>query len=299
MAKRPLIVLVGPTAVGKTGLSIELAKALGCEIISCDSRQFYKELSIGTAKPTAEEMNGIPHHFIDSHSIHDPYDVGQFEKDVLQLLVDNPDKNFIMVGGSGLFVNAVVYGLDEFPEVNPETRERLIAQHENEGLAPLLEQLKKLDPDYYEQVDKANPQRIIRALEVCLDSGQPYSHFRKKTSKERPFDPILIGLEMEREELYQRIDLRMDLMLEQGLEEEAKSVQAFKHLNALQTVGYSEIYDFLEEKYDREEMIRLLKRNSRRYAKRQMTWFRRNEQIRWFDPREKTEILAYIKGELS
>ena len=297
MPVKHLVVVVGPTAVGKTGLSIELAKKLKCEIISCDSRQFYKELSIGTAKPTLQEMDGVKHHFIDSHSIQEQYDVGQFEKDVLELLNNHDNDTMIMVGGSGLFVNAVLYGLDQFPETSPETRKKLNDQYEKQGLVPLLEELEKLDPEYFEEVDKANPQRVLRALEVCRESGKPYSSFRTKEKKERSFNYTIIGLEMEREALYERINQRMDLMLSQGLEAEAKAVEAYKHLNALQTVGYSEVYGFLEGRYDKEEMTRLLKRNSRRYAKRQMTWFRRNEEIKWFHPQDKEEILAYIVHE--
>lgn len=295
-----LIVIAGPTAVGKTDLSIGLARHFNTVILSADSRQFYREMHLGTAKPTPEEQQGIPHYFIDSHSITEEYNAGQFEEDALALL----DKIFqekdvaLLVGGSGLYVRALCEGMDEMPDVAPEIREKLNQRLETEGLETLCLELQKLDPVFYEQVDKSNPQRVIRALEVCLASDQPYSFFRSQPRKKRPFQIIKIGLNRDRAELYRRIDLRMDQMLENGLLEEAKSLLAYKNHNALQTVGYTEIFDFLEGKYDYEETVRLLKRNSRRYAKRQLTWFTRDPEFTWFDPRQETEIVQFIENRM-
>ena len=295
-----LIVIAGPTAVGKTDLSIKLAKHFHTEILSADSRQFFREMSIGTAKPTLEEQQGVKHYFIDSHSISEEYNAGQFEIDALKIL----DKIFqekdvaILVGGSGLYVRALCEGMDEMPEVAPEIREKLNQRLETEGLETLCLELEKLDPEYYAQVDKANPQRVVRALEVCLASGKPYSYFRNQKKKVRPFQVIKIGLTRNREELYQRIDLRMDMMLQQGLLEEAENLEKFQNHNALQTVGYTEIFDFLKGKYDWEEAVRLLKRNSRRYAKRQLTWFRKDPDFTWFQASEEKEILAFIEERL-
>lgn len=293
-----LIIIAGPTAVGKTDLCVRLAKHFDTEVISADSRQFYQELAIGTAKPTAEEMQGVKHHFIDSHSIADYYSVGDYERDCLAVL----DEIFtrkdvaILTGGSGMFIKIVTDGLDEMPEADLELRESLMARLETEGLDSLTAQLRELDPVYFEEVDQQNPQRIVRALEVCLATGQPFSAFRKKQKKERPFECIKIALERPREELYARIDLRMDLMLAQGLEEEARSVLPFREHYALKTVGYKEIYEHWDGQYDRDEMVRLLKRNTRRYAKRQLTWFRNQDDFQWFDPKQEDEIVKYIEG---
>ncbi|HSI91166.1 MAG TPA: tRNA (adenosine(37)-N6)-dimethylallyltransferase MiaA, partial [Adhaeribacter sp.] len=280
-----LIVVAGPTAVGKTDLSIRLAKHFKTVILSADSRQFFRELNIGTAKPTPEEQQGVTHYFIDSHSISEEYNAGQFEADALELLdrVFKEKDVAILTGGSGLYVRALCEGMDEMPEVAPEIREELNRKLETEGLETLCQQLEKLDPEYFAQVDKANPQRVVRALEVCMASGKPYSFFRNQQRKPRPFGIIKIGLTRPREELYQRIDLRMDQMLAQGLLEEAKSLLPYRQHNALQTVGYTEIFGFLDGEYDWEEAVRLLKRNSRRYAKRQLTWFRKDPDFTWFE----------------
>lgn len=292
-----LVSVVGPTAVGKTDLCIHLAQVFQTEIISADSRQFYQEMSIGTAKPTLAEMQGIPHHFIDSHSITELYSVGKFERDALKLLETLFEKYnlIILTGGSGLYLKALIEGLDDLPEGNLEIRNHLNQRLKQEGIEVLQEELKRLDPAYFEEVDLQNPQRIIRALEVCLSTQKPFSHFRKRSTKERPFQNVKIGLNRERAELYDRINLRMDLMLQEGLLEEAKSLQQYKEHNALQTVGYQEIFGFLEQEYDWDETIRLLKRNSRRYAKRQLTWFRRDEQITWFHPDDFEKILAFVQ----
>lgn len=298
--KNYLICIVGPTAVGKTALSLNIASLLNTEIISADSRQFYKELKIGTAKPTEHELSQAPHHLIDSLSIHDDYDVGQFEKDALGIIDNLHLKNrvVVMVGGSGLFVNAVCNGLDEFPEVIDGMRDQLNLELKTNGLELLVEELKIADPEYASIVDLKNPQRVIRALEVIRSTGLKFSSFRKSDKKERHFEVIKIGLEMDREILYQRIDQRMDDMIKQGLFEEAKEHLPFKHLNALQTVGYQEIFPILEGQYSYEEAVRLLKRNSRRYAKRQLTWFKRDAEVSWFQPDQKEEIFSYLKEKL-
>ncbi len=295
--QKHLVVVVGPTAVGKTDLCVRLAKHFRTEIISADSRQFFREMAIGTAKPTAAEQQGVPHHFVDSHSIKETYNAGAFEQDVLALLEKLFEQHevVLMTGGSGLYVRAVLEGMDEMPEVAPEVRQALTQQYEKEGLQPLLDKLQELDPLYFAQVDKANPQRVVRALEVCLSSGLPYSSFRSSEKQGRPFNIVKIGLTRDRSELYGRIDQRMDLMLEQGLLEEAKALYPYRAHNALQTVGYKEIFDYLEGRYDWEEAVRLLKRNSRRYAKRQLTWFNKSpEEYTWFHPQQWQEIVAFI-----
>ncbi|MCJ8164663.1 tRNA (adenosine(37)-N6)-dimethylallyltransferase MiaA [Pontibacter sp. E15-1] len=295
--EKHLVVVVGPTAVGKTDLCVYLAKKYAAEIISADSRQFFREMRIGTAKPSPEEQQGIPHHFIDSHSIAEEYNAGGYEQDVLALLPKLFEQQdiVIMTGGSGLYVRAVCEGMDEMPETDLALRERLTHQYELQGLQPLLEQLQLLDPVYFAQVDKDNPQRVIRAVEVCLSSGAPYSSFRRNGQRERPFHIIKIGLTRDREDLYQRINQRMDQMLAQGLLEEARELYPHRKHNALQTVGYKEIFDYLDGLCDWEEAVRLLKRNSRRYAKRQLTWFRKNpEEYTWFHPGQLQEIVAFI-----
>ncbi|MGY6741143.1 MAG: tRNA (adenosine(37)-N6)-dimethylallyltransferase MiaA [Cecembia sp.] len=297
MPSKILLVVVGPTAVGKTSLCLKLAKKFNTEIISADSRQFYKETEIGTAKPSPTELQEVPHHFIGHKSIFDSYDVKSFEKDTLKLLESLFElKNMvILTGGSGFFIDVACQGMDEIPDVDPSIRTQLIADFTKKGLAYLQSELSHLDPLYHEQVDLNNPQRLMRALEVCIATGQPYSSFRKKEKVKRPFQVIKIGLKRDREELYQRIDLRMDQMISNGLFEEAAALFSNRHLNALQTVGYSEIFGFLEGKYDKEEAIRLLKRNSRRYAKRQLTWFRKDQDITWFHPDQEKEIIDFVE----
>ncbi|HSH67276.1 MAG TPA: tRNA (adenosine(37)-N6)-dimethylallyltransferase MiaA [Bacteroidia bacterium] len=302
-----LIVIVGPTAIGKTSLSIELAKHFSCPIISADSRQFFKEMSIGTAKPTPEEMQGITHYFIDSHSITDTYNVGKFEEEALALLdqLFRIHETVIMVGGSGLYINAVCEGFDELPEADEITRKKINDLYNSQGIEGLQTMLKQLDPVYFNQVDQQNPQRLSRALEVCLLSGEPYSSLRKKNRKERQFNCIKIGINTSREILYQRINLRVDQMMQQGLLNEVKKLEPFKHLNALQTVGYKELFDSLSELNEQREhaaeykkilerAVNNIKQNTRRFAKRQLTWFRRDEEIKWFEPQEISSILTYI-----
>lgn len=296
------MILAGPTAVGKTALSIELAKKFQSEIISADSRQFFKEMEIGTAKPTIQEMDGIPHHFVNSHSIHEEYNVGQFEKDTLNLLDVLFQKHDIVfvVGGSGLYVKALCEGIDEMPAIPAEIRQKLNVEFEQHGIKYLQKQVFESDPEYFDIVDQQNPQRLIRALELYRATGKNMSFYRSQNNQvERSFHIIKIGLERPREELYDRINLRMDQMIAEGLFEEAKKLYPFKNLNALQTVGYSEIFGFLDGKYDREEAVRLLKRNSRRYAKRQMTWFKRDSEFEWFQADDKTKIISFLNKKLS
>lgn len=285
--KKNLVTIVGPTAVGKTALAIKLASLFNTEIISADSRQVYKEMEIGTAKPSKLELSQVKHHFINSHSIYEDFSAGKFEEEGLKVLNEIfKTKNIaIMVGGSGLYVDAICKGMDNIPK-DAKIREDLMQQLQNEGLEKLQQQLIKYDPEYYEIVDKENPQRIIRALEVCILTGSRYSTLRTNKEVSRDFNVIKIGLELPRDVLYKRIDLRMDLMIEEGLFEEAENLFQLRHLNALQTVGYTEIFDYLEGKHNKDEAIRLLKRNSRRYAKRQLTWFRRDTEIRWFNLEE-------------
>lgn len=300
-SKKHLIVIAGPTAVGKTALCVQLAKEFDTVVISADSRQFFKELSIGTAKPSKEEMEGVPHFFVDHLSIHDEMNTGMYEQQVLKLLEELFLKHeaVILTGGSGLYIQSICEGIDDMPEVSAETREKLNDEYREFGLNYLQEELKKSDPDYYEIVDLNNPQRLIRALEVCRTTGNIYSAYRARKKVERPFHIIKIALERPREELYARIDQRMDQMLENGLLEEARAFQHLQQLNALQTVGYKEIFDYLKGTYDREECVRLLKRNSRRYAKRQLTWFRRDSEWRWFHPDDKDEIKKYLYAQMS
>ncbi|MDE0558857.1 tRNA (adenosine(37)-N6)-dimethylallyltransferase MiaA [Algoriphagus sp. NF] len=302
MSENPtLILIVGPTAVGKTDLCLKLAKNFNTEIISCDSRQFYRELSIGTAKPTSLELAEVKHHLIDSVSISEDYDVKKFESDALRILEDlfSEKSLVIMTGGSGLFAKAITDGLDDMPDIPDSFRKMVIRDYQENGLEFLQEELKNTDPEYFSQVDIQNPQRLMRALEVIRGTGKPFSSFRKRKKVERPFRILKIALERDREELYQRIDQRMDQMIVNGLFEEAKQFFEQRHLNALQTVGYQEIFGYLEGKYDREEAIRLLKRNSRRYAKRQLTWFRKESDYQWFHPDYFEQILKWINIKLA
>ncbi len=294
--KKNLIVIAGPTAVGKTALSIQLAKHFSCPIISADSRQFYKEMSIGTAKPSEEEMQGVKHYFINNISIHDIYNVGQFEREAIECIetLFKEHETLILVGGSGLYINAILNGVDEFEEIPSEIREQLIKDYNEKGLVFLQEELKVKDKVYYNQVDLNNPQRIMRALEVCIHNKQPYSSFRKKEKKERSFDTINLLINTEREALYQRINKRVDIMMEQGLLEEVKALYPHKELNALNTVGYKELFDFMNNKCTLEEAVSMIKQNSRRYAKRQLTWFNHQGEYEMFEPTDAEKIKAYI-----
>ena len=284
-SKKTLITIVGPTAVGKTSLSILIASYFNTEIISCDSRQFYKEMTIGTAVPEKEELAVVPHHFIQNRSVFEDYNVGAYERDALNVLDTLLKKHntVVMVGGSGLYVKAVIEGLDDFPKIDPSIRLELKHVLETEGIIPLQDQLKKLDVSTYNTIDIENPQRVIRALEICIGSNLPYSSYTGKLKKKRKFNSIVIGLNGEREKIYERINRRVDLMVEKGLLDEAKKLYPNKELNALQTVGYKELFSFFEEKVTKDEAIQEIKKNTRRFAKRQLTWFNKDASIYWFD----------------
>ena len=285
MKTKNLITIVGPTAIGKTALSIKIANEYNAPIISCDSRQFYKETNIGTAVPTKEEQAQAHHYFIQDRSIFDDYNVGQFEKDALKKLEELFMTNdvVVMVGGSGLYVDAVINGLDYFPEVSPEIRKQLNKDLEEKGLVSLQERLKELDSKTYESIAIENPHRIIRALEVCIGSGKTYSSFKNKPKAERKFNSIKIGLKADREIIYDRINKRVDIMMQEGLLEEAKSVHPHKKLNALQTVGYRELFSYLDGEISLEFAIEEIKKNTRRFAKRQITWFKKDSETLWFE----------------
>jgi len=284
-SKKTLITIVGPTAVGKTSLSILIASYFNTEIISCDSRQFYKEMTIGTAVPEKEELAVVPHHFIQNRSVFEDYNVGAYERDALNVLgtLFKKHNTVVMVGGSGLYVKAVLEGLDDFPKIDPSIRLELKHVLETEGIIPLQDQLKKLDVSTYNTIDIENPQRVIRALEMCIGSNLPYSSYTGKLKKKRKFNSIVIGLNGEREKIYERINRRVDLMVEKGLLDEAKKLYPNKELNALQTVGYKELFSFFEEKVTKDEAIQEIKKNTRRFAKRQLTWFNKDASIYWFD----------------
>lgn len=295
-SRKKLIVVVGPTAVGKTAMGIALAQHFQTEVISADSRQFYKEMTIGTAKPDTLELAAAKHHFIDSHSIEDDYSAGDFERDALSLLETLFEQHdvVVMVGGSGLFVRAVCEGLDNLPKAPIEVRERLNDQLEREGLAVLQAKLSVVDPAYYATADIHNPQRVIRALEVYEATGQPISSFQVSDLTERPFDIITIGLNMSREALYERINLRVDKMINEGLVDEVKGLFAYKEKPALLTVGYAEIFDYLDGNISLQEAIDKIKQNTRRYAKRQITWFKKYGNTTWFEPTDKAGVLAFL-----
>lgn len=292
-----LISIVGATAIGKTALSIKLAQHFNTEIISCDSRQFFKEMTIGTAVPEPEELASAPHHFIQNISIFDTYNVGNFERDALAKLNQLFIKHnvIIMVGGSGMYVNAVVNGLDNFPEVPKTIRENLTQQLKEEGIESLQKQLQKLDPKSYQNIAINNPQRLTRALEICIGTGKPYSSFLNKKKQQRNFNTISVGLTADRALMYDRINKRVDIMLEKGLLEEAKKLYPYKNLNALNTVGYKELIRYFEGEWDIDFAVSEIKKNTRRFAKRQVTWFKRNPNTQWFDYNyQLNDIIKYI-----
>ncbi len=292
-----LITIVGPTAIGKTNLSIAVAKHFGCEILSCDSRQFYKEMLIGTAVPSDDELAQVPHHFIQNRSIHKEYNVGQFEKDALTLLDQLFEKNniVVMVGGSGLYIDAVIDGLDYFPEVDSNIRKELNQHFEKDGIDTLQAQLEYLDPETYQTIDIQNPHRVIRALEVCLGTKKKYSYYKNKPKTKRNFTSIKVGLNADRKIIYERIEKRVDKMLKEGLLEEAKNLHHYKNLNALQTVGYRELFNYFEGDFTLDFAISEIKKNTRRFAKRQNTWFKKDKEIHWFDYKTKTEeIINFV-----
>jgi tRNA dimethylallyltransferase len=293
-----LIVLLGPTGVGKTAISISLASDFNCEIISADSRQFYREMRIGTAVPDESQLKAVNHHFIRFLSVEDNYSSNLFERDVIKLLPNLFSKNntVIMSGGSGMYIDAVCDGIDDIPDADPSVRNKLIAKYNEEGIEGLRMSLRILDPECYAKIDLKNPKRIIRALEICETTSKPYSSFLKKEKKTRDFKIIKIGLGRPRSELYKRIDDRVDEMIEAGLEEEAYRLYNYRMLNALKSVGYREFFDVIDGKISKEKAIELIKRNSRRYAKRQLTWWAKDEGIKWFHPDQLQDISDYIKS---
>jgi len=302
MAKRKtLIAIVGPTAVGKTAMAISLAQYFKTEIISADSRQFYREMSIGTAKPEAAELTAVPHHFINSHHITQDYSAGDFEREALAKLDElfRQHDVVVMVGGSGLFVRALCEGLDDLPKAGAEVRERLNSELADLGLEVMKERLKIIDPAYFEVADVDNPQRVVRALEVFEATGTPMSMFHKKEVEKRPFDILTIGLNMDRTALYGRINSRVDHMMEAGLLAEVESLLPYKMKPALLTVGYAELFDFLDGKQSLSEAVDKIKQNSRRYAKRQITWFKKYGNTHWFQPSETVEIIRFIESQLA
>ena len=298
MSIKRLVVIVGPTGCGKTDLSIRLAEHYRAPIISTDSRQFYRGLPIGTAQPTADQLARAEHHFIASHALTDEVNCGSYEVMALERLEElfKAHSTVIAVGGSGLYVRALCEGMDDLPEADDALRKELTRRIKSEGLESLCEELKRLDPAYYEQVDRQNPARVQRALEVCLQTGMPYSSLRTGERRERPFEIIKIGVNLPREELYARIDRRVELMMEEGLEAEARAALPYRELNALQTVGYKELFLYFDGEITKEEAVALIQRNSRRYAKRQLTWFRRDEEVAWFRPDEDATIIEHIES---
>lgn len=297
---KTLIIITGPTGIGKTTTGIALARHLNTEIVSADSRQIFKELNIGTAVPSKKELKAVKHHFIHSHSIHENYNASKFETEVLALLEElfQHHNQIIMVGGSMLYINAICKGIDTMPDADPEIRQLLKNRLETEGIESLRLQLRKLDPKYYSKVDLKNPVRIIHALEICLMTGKPYSTFLSNPNKDRPFNILKIGLNCDREELHNRINTRVDDMEKAGLEEEARKVYAFKHLISLNTVGYREWFAFFDGNITRKDAIELIKRNTRRYARKQLTWFRKDPEMNWFEPQQTTEIIQFVENKI-
>jgi tRNA dimethylallyltransferase len=298
---KTLIVIVGPTAIGKTALAIEIAKQFSTEIISADSRQFFKEMEIGTAKPSAEELAAAPHHFINSHSVNTLFSTGDFEIQALKLMDELFKKHdlLVMVGGSGLYIDAVCKGLDDLPATDINIREQLNEQLATEGIEAIKDQLSRDDPEYYAKVDQSNPQRMIRGLEFFLSTGMKLSSFLTNSKKTRPFNIIKIGLNTDRAILYNRINLRVDLMMDAGLLDEVKALKDYRSYNALNTVGYSELFAYLDGEIDLEQAVDKIKQNTRRFAKRQLTWFRRDDHTTWFEPNRTDEVITFIKQALA
>jgi tRNA dimethylallyltransferase len=298
-SEKYLIVILGPTAIGKTGLAIDLAEKIGSEIISADSRQFYKELKIGVASPDKEQLARIKHHYIGQLSVIDDFNVSRYETEVLDLLekLFKRNKYVIMSGGSGLYIDAVCKGIDELPDPDPTLRDALNESYKLNGIEILQDQLAVLDPEYFEKVDKNNPKRLMRALEVCITTGRKYSELRKNTPKQRSFRIIKIGLNCEREILFKRIESRVNKMIESGLVEEVGSLIQYRHLNALNTVGYKEIFKYLDGSISLDQAITDIKTNTRRYAKRQLVWFKKDPEIRWFHPEGLKDILNWLENQ--
>ena len=293
-----LVTIIGPTAIGKTGLAIKIAEFYKTEIVSADSRQFYRELNIGTAKPSSSELSKIKHHLINNKSIHEQYNINDFEKDAIESInsIFKKNKVAVLVGGSGLFINSVLYGLDEIPAIDENIRNSLYSDMDSLGIKLLQEKLKLLDPNSYDNIDIDNPRRLIRALEVTIGSGKPYSSFLKKTKKNRDFNVITIGLNQDRAELYEKINTRVDNMIKGGLIDEVKGLYELKNLKTLNTIGYSEVFKYIDEIYSKDECINEIKKNTRRYAKRQLTWFKSIENIKWVSPNyDLKDILNHIE----
>ena len=299
--KNTLIVLIGPTGVGKTELSLSIAEHFKTCIVSADSRQLYADLKIGTAAPTPDQLARVPHHFVGTLRLTDYYSAAQYEAEVMAKLEELFQQNDVVVltGGSMMYVDAICKGIDDIPTVDKETRELMIQRYEEEGLEKLCSELKLLDPEYYQIVDLKNPKRVIHALEICYMTGKTYTSFRTREIKKRPFRIIKIGLTREREELYNRINRRVDEMMEKGLLEETRSVAEYKHLNSLNTVGYKEIFKYIDGEWPLDFAIEKIKQNSRIYSRKQMTWFKRDTEISWFHPEKKEEIMNHIKNLLS
>ena len=293
---KTLIVITGPTAVGKTALCLDIAKHFDIPIINADSRQIYKELNIGTARPTVEEMQAVKHYFVGMLGLDDYYSASLFEQQVLELLekLFRDSDYALMVGGSMMYIDAVCDGIDDIPTIDDVTRATMKRRLEEEGLDSLCKELKQLDPEYYEIVDRQNPKRVVHALEICTMTGRTYTSFRKREKKKRPFRIIKIGLNREREELYNRINVRVDEMMKQGLLKEATEMYPRKNLNALNTVGYKELFDYLDGRWSLEEAVERIKGNTRRYARKQLTWYKKDPQIKWFHPDHKQDIIDYI-----
>lgn len=299
--KHKLIVLIGPTGVGKTELSLSLAEFLHTSIINADSRQIFKDIPIGTAAPTPEEQLRIQHYFVGTLNLTDYYSAAQFETDVIALLKNlfKTQNYALMSGGSMMYIDAVCKGIDDMPTIDNEIRVHILERYKQEGLEVMCQELKLLDPDYYKIVDTKNPKRVIHALEVCYMTGKPYSSFRTRQNKKRPFDIIKIGLQREREELYDRINKRVEAMIENGLIDEVKRVAAFRNCNALNTVGYKEIFQYLDGNWPYERAIEKIKQNTRIYSRKQMTWYKKDPEIRWFHPNDKESIKNFIENELT
>ena len=293
---KTLIVITGPTAVGKTALCLEIAKHFDIPIINADSRQIYRELRIGTAQPTKEQMQEVKHYFVGTLGLDDYYSASLFEQQVLECLEQQFLTNdyALLSGGSMMYIDAVCDGIDDIPTIDDETRSLMKQRLADEGLEALVEELKRLDPEYYEIVDRQNPRRVVHALEICTMTGKTYTSFRKREKRQRPFQIIKIGLNRPREELYDRINQRVDQMMADGLLEEARSLYPLRHLNALNTVGYKEVFDHLEGRWPLEEAVERIKGNTRRYARKQLTWYKKDPQIRWFHPQETEQIISYI-----
>ena len=292
-----LIVITGPTAVGKTALTIELAQHYGVPILNADSRQIYRELPIGTAAPTQEEQRLVKHYFVSTKSIKDYYNASLFEQEVLEHLKESASDINILSGGSMMYIDAVCNGIDDIPTIRDDIREEMKRRYREEGLESLCEDLKRLDPEHYEVVDRQNYRRVIHALEICYQTGKTYTSFRKQEKKPRPFRIVKIGLNRNRQELYDRINRRVDKMMDDGLLEEAKGLYDFRATNALNTVGYKELFDYIDGRWSLDEAVERIKGNTRRYARKQLTWFKRDPDMRWFHPDQKQEILNYIQYE--